>query len=88
MPPEVVKLDIRVNAIYSSTRFAGPYEPVGKWWFTPLDGGWGYIAKVLPDPAGRDVMLIAQDLKLSRPYPVIYADDGSVSFGPPSASSP
>ncbi|MCX6992447.1 MAG: hypothetical protein NT011_04805 [Kiritimatiellaeota bacterium] len=88
MPEEVVKLQSRVNCVFTADRFEGPYRPTGKWWFTLPDGKRGYIAKVLPDPDGREMLFMAVDAKLSRPYPVNYAADGSLVLGKPAVATP
>lgn len=81
VPPEVRAMTRRGNFVFTSDRMDGPYEPRGTWWLKLPDGQWGYIAKVLPDPEGRDVLLIAIGSKLSAPYPVTYDPDGSVRLG-------
>ena len=88
MPPEVVKSGIRVNCIFTSEHFEGPFEPIGKWWLTFPDGRFGYIAKIIAGPDGKEVLLMADGAKLSRPYPVSYAADGSVVLGVPAVPAP
>ena len=74
----------RGNYVFRSDRLEGPFEPVGQWRLELPRGEWGYIAKVLTGPDGRDVMLLTgSDQALSRPYPVTYLPDGSVRLCPP-----
>ena len=83
-PEEVKHLTSRGNYVFTADSFEGPYAPTGKWWLTLPDGQWGYIAKVLPGPDGQDVLLMTTGgSKLSRPYPVTYAADGSLVLGLP-----
>ncbi len=73
----------RVNCLYMADRWDGPYRPIpGRWWLDELPGGGGgYIHKVLPDPEGTDVLLTTTgQLRLSRPYEVVYGEDGGVTL--------
>jgi len=88
VPKQVQGFTRRGNFVFVSDRFAGPFEPKGRWWLSLPDGKGGYIAKVLPGPDGRDVLLITQGLKLSRPYPVTYEAEGSIALGMPSPEQP
>jgi beta-fructofuranosidase len=78
----------RVNCVLIGDAFEGPYRPVGNWCPALPDGKWGYIHKVLPGPDGRDVLLSSVDLGISRPYPVTYAEDGSLVLHKPLVPSP
>ena len=69
----------RGNYVFMSDRFEGPYVPSSKCWLDMR----GYIIKVIPGPDGKDVLIITQDRKISRPYPVTYAPGGSLVIGKP-----
>lgn len=86
--PEVAKLGRRVNCVFIADAFGGPYRPVGKWWVNLPDGRGSYIHKVFPGPNGRDVLLTTTSARISRPYPVSYAEDGSLTLGMPTVPSP
>lgn len=74
----------RHNRIYSSGSMTGPYEPLPNSVLTLPDGQPFYIAKVIADPAGHDVLLGCQHAAmLTRPYPVQYGADGSISLAFP-----
>jgi len=81
--PEEIKTRRRVNCLYMADRWDGDYQPSpGTWWLDKLPGGaWGYIHKVLPGPEGHDALLTTTgDLRLSRPYEVVYGEDGGVTL--------
>lgn len=87
--PDELKKKRRVNCIFAADRFQGPYQPTGKWWLDKLpDGRSGYIHKVLVGPNNQEVLLTSTDWKMSLPYPVSYAPDGSVILGKPTLSVP
>ncbi len=75
------------NFVFMADRMEGPYEPVGQWWLNLPDGRSGYIYKVVEGPAG-DVLLTSIDCKLSSPYRVTYAGDGSMKLSVPSPNTP
>lgn len=83
VPPEVQALKTRGNYVYAADKLAGPYGPVGRWWLLLPDGLWHYIPKVIEGPDGREVLLTMSGYKLSKPYPVSYAEDGSVELAMP-----
>lgn len=68
----------RDNFVFVADTFAGPYRPRGKWWIDLPDNRHGYIMKVIRDPNGHDVLITTTEGCLSDPYPVTYADDGSL----------
>ena len=62
----------------------GPFEPPPQSELKLPDGRGFYIAKVIADPAGRDVLLAAVGARyMSLPYPVTYEPDGSITLGMP-----
>ena len=62
----------------------GPFEPPPRSEVKLPDGRGFYIAKVLTDPRGHDILLAAiGGASMSRPYPIIYEDDGSLTLGTP-----
>ena len=66
-----------------SRALEGPYEPGPQWRLRIPDPRFAYICKILRCPDGRDVMLTTIGAKsLSRPFPVTYNDDGTLSVGP------
>jgi len=69
----------RHNRIYTARSMRGPFEPPPRSEITLPDGRRFYIAKVLTDPQGRDVLLAAiGGSSMSPPYPVTYEPDGSL----------
>lgn len=86
--PVELKKKRRVNCIFTAGQFAGPYQPTCTWWLDRMpDGRSGYIHKVVHDPRGGEVLFTSTDLKISPPYPVQYAADGSVQLGAPLTDS-
>ena len=74
----------RHNRIYTARSMRGPFEPPPRSEVKLPDGRGFYIAKVLTDPQGRDMLLAAiGGASMSRPYPIIYEDDGSLTLGTP-----
>jgi hypothetical protein len=74
----------RHNRIYTARSMRGPFEPPRQSEIKLPDGRWFYIAKVLCDPQGRDVLLAAiGGASMSWPYPVTYEADGSLTLGMP-----
>ncbi len=81
--PEEIKARRRVNCVYMAERWEGPYRQIpGRWWLDALPGGGGgYIHKVLAGPDGQDRLITTTgDLRLSRPYEVVYAEDGGLTL--------
>lgn len=80
--PDAIRTHRRVNCLYLADRWDGLYRPQpGQWWLDRLpDGGGGYIHKVLAGPDGSDVLLTTRDMRVSPPYRVRYAADGSVTL--------
>jgi len=75
---------VRGDYVFTAERFEGPYLPTGKWRLeVPTGGRYSYIVKVLPGPDGQDALLTAQEGKLSPPYRVTYAADGSLVIAAP-----
>ncbi len=73
----------RVNLVYSARSMYGPFRATPRSEIKLPDGQGFYIAKVLTDRQGRDVLLACVgSARLSRPYPVVYHDDGSISLEP------
>jgi hypothetical protein len=68
----------RVNAVFIGETLEGPYRPVGDWKLDIPGAPWWYIAKVLPGPGGREAMIVTAQGRISWPYAVSYAEDGSV----------
>ena len=61
----------RYRSLFSWRSLRGPFEPPPRSELNLPDGQWFYIAKVLPDPRGRDVLLAAiGGASMSEPYPV------------------
>lgn len=83
VPETVHRNRTRLNIVLTSDSFEGPFEPTGTWWLDLPDGRGFYIAKVFKGPDGSDVLMATVDCKLSRPYPVTYAADGSLIIGAP-----
>jgi beta-fructofuranosidase len=79
-PAEAVEC---ANFVFRADSIEGPFEPRGKWWLALPEGGWFYIAKVLRAPDGSDALLATLDQRLSPPYAVRYAADGSLTLLPP-----
>ena len=74
----------RHNRIYTSRSMRGPFAPPSRSEIKLPDDRWFYIAKVLTDPQGRNVLLAAiGGDTMSRPYPVTYEADGSLTLGIP-----
>jgi hypothetical protein len=71
------------NYTFISDRFDGPFEDESLQQFSLPDGNFGYIAKVMPDAEGNDVMLMTVGASLSRPYPVRYDEEGRLVIGMP-----
>ena len=72
-----------MNCVYMAERWEGPYRQIpGRWWLDALPGGGGgYIHKVLAGPDGQDRLITTTgDLRLSRPYEVVYAEDGGLTL--------
>ena len=88
VPEEVQGLGRRVNCVFISEAFEGPYRPVGQWWIKLPDGRGGYIHKVFPGPDGSDVLITTTGTQLSRPYSVTYGSDGQLVLGLPAVPSP
>jgi len=76
LPQPIKDRGIRGNYVFTSDRWDGPYEPRGEWHMKIL----GYIAKVLPGPSGKDVLLITVRQQLSRPYLVVYPGAGGLGI--------
>lgn len=70
------------NWLFSSSCFTGPYHPVQQLHFKPERAEcFPYIAKVLKDPNGRDVMLVNNNpVGAGGPYPVHYLPDGTIEL--------
>ena len=73
----------RANFVYNAPALRGPFEPGPRSEFRLPDNHWFYIAKVLADPEGRDVLLACLGAALSHPYPVTYEADGSLTVSRP-----
>lgn len=71
------------NFYMTSDRFDGPFADDTIQAFGLPDGQFGYIAKVMPDGEGQDVMLITIGATLSQPYPVAYDEEGKLIIGTP-----
>lgn len=88
MPEEFVRqtppLATMGNYYFVSEDLEGPYEPGPEWKLKLPDPRFAYICKVLPGPDGGDVLLATLNGdSLSRPFPVEYAEDGSLRVGFP-----
>ena len=72
----------RHNRIYTARSMRGPFEPPPRSELKlPDNPGFFYIVKVLADPQGQDVLLAAiRGASMSRPYPVTYDPDGSLTL--------
>lgn len=68
----------RGNYVFHADRLDGPYTPRGQWRLTLPDPRWWYIAKVLPGPGGREVLIATMQEGISPPFLVSYAEDGSL----------
>lgn len=80
------KLLCRHNRLFVGASMRGPFEPAPVSELKLPDGRWFYIAKVLTNPEGRDVLLAAiASSTMSQPYPVTYEADGSLTLGMPGA---
>jgi len=76
----------RHNRIYTASSIQGLFEPPPRSQLKLPDNRWFYITKVLADPQGRDVLLGAvRGGAMSRPYPVTYDPDGSLTLGMPAS---
>lgn len=74
----------RHNRIFTGPSMNGPFEPPPHSELQLPDGRGFYIAKVLTDPQGQDVLLGAIDAAaMSAPYPVTYEADGSLTLSLP-----
>ena len=74
----------RHNRIYTARSMYGMFVPPPRSEIKLPDGRRFYIAKVLADPQGCDVLLAAiGGASMSRPYPVTYEADGSLTLGMP-----
>ena len=71
------------NFYFTADRFDGPFVDESIRAFGLPDGNSGYIAKVIPDAKGNDVMLVTIGGTLSRPYPVTYDKKGVLVIGQP-----
>lgn len=74
----ITRMPARVNAVFIGETLEGPYRPVGDWKLDIPGAPWWYIAKVLPGPGGREAMIVTAQGRISWPYAVSYAEDGSV----------
>lgn len=71
----------RENRIYTARSIQGPFAPSPRSKLKLPDGRRFYIAKVIADPQGRDVLLgCIGGAQLSRPYLVRYDTDGSIAL--------
>ena len=83
-PPELKNAN-RINCVFTSASFDGPFEATGKW-CVPLPHGRGaYIYKIFPGPDGSDVLIATAGASVSPAYPVTYAEDGSLILSLPAA---
>lgn len=74
----------RHNRLYIAGSMRGLFEPASQSHIALPDGRGFYIAKVLADPQGRDVLLGTIGGKfMSLPYPLTYAADGSLTLHNP-----
>ena len=74
----------RDNCVYVASSMLGPFVAPPRSELKLPDGRPFYIAKVLSDSQGRDVLLgCIGGSRLSMPYPVRYEGDGSISLGLP-----
>jgi len=75
----------RHNRLYVARSLRGPFTPPPNSEIKlPDKPGFYYIAKVLADPQGRDVLLVTiKGTYQSRPYPVTYEADGSLTLALP-----
>jgi beta-fructofuranosidase len=74
----------RHNRLYTARSMQGMFEPPPRSEIKLPDGRRFYIAKVLADPQGRDVLLgTVRGDSMSGPYPVTYAADGSLTLAMP-----
>ncbi|MBN2450288.1 MAG: hypothetical protein JXR77_07855 [Lentisphaeria bacterium] len=73
----------RANMLAVASSPAGPFVPAADPELRLPDGRSFYIAKVIRDPSGREVLLACLGAeRLSRPYPVRYEEDGSLTLAP------
>lgn len=71
----------RHNRLVTGPSLRGPFAPPPQSELKLPDGQHFYIAKVLADPQGRDVLLAAiGGTFMSRPYAVTYEADGSLTL--------
>lgn len=73
--------ETRGNFVFTAGDMDGPFEPAGDWCLRVPGDRFGYIAKVIPGFDGGDVLFLSIGKKLSRPYPLSYAADGSLRVG-------
>lgn len=71
----------RHNRIFTAESMRGPFAPPPLSELKLPDGQWFYIAKVIRDPQGNDVLLAAiGGSSMSLPYAVTYGADGSLTL--------
>ena len=71
----------RATRVFSAPALEGPFEPVPRDTLKLPDWrNWFYVAKVIPGPQGQDVLMGCVGGILSRPYPVSYEPDGSITL--------
>lgn len=70
------------NWLFQASAFTGPYTPLQRMYFRrEVEGSGPYIAKVLTDPNGREVMIVNHiPAGGAGPYPVSYLPDGTVEL--------
>ncbi|MCC7494644.1 MAG: hypothetical protein IT204_19960 [Fimbriimonadaceae bacterium] len=74
----------RANLVLQADRYEGPYRLVGNYLLDRLPGGrFGYIHKLVSGPDGQDYLLTSSNNRLSLPFPVTYAADGSLELHDP-----
>jgi hypothetical protein len=74
----------RHNRVYTARSMQGMFQPPPRSEIKLPDVRWFYIAKVLADPQGRDVLLgTVRGASMSRPYPVTCEPDGSLTLSLP-----
>jgi hypothetical protein len=71
----------RATMVYTAPTMFGPFEPSPRPEITlPDNPGWFYVAKVVTNPQGQDVLMGHVGGTLSHPYPVTYEADGSLTL--------